>query len=206
MEPEPREPAPPRRALAPREVPVGRRWVPRAAITPSRALPDDAPADVRSDVIVWSHARDAVGLVALFLASFTVTRVAAGRAADLALWLATLAAVALALGLFFARRHRVEADADGIRRLGVRGWRLSWDEIAEVRLDATHDAAGSPGWFRLGARASSVDLTVVPGPKASRRAEAHAAVRSGQARPLGELARHQGVPTREATPARRAAS
>nr|NLI51445.1 hypothetical protein [Propionibacterium sp.] len=203
-EPLPEEPAPPgfppaRRALAPRPVPVGRRWVPRTALTPSRALPDEAPPDVSSDVIVWSHSRDAVGLAALFLVSFTVTRIVSGRGADVLPWLAvSLVAVSLTLGLFLLRRHRVEADAEGVRQLGVGGWRLAWDEIAEVRLDGTRDAAGRAGWFRLGARATSVALEVVPGPGASRRTEGHAALRSDRARALGELARYHGVATKEA--------
>lgn len=208
-EPEPTADGTPRHAVAPRAVPMGRRWVPRTPVSPSRALPEEPPPDVASDVIVWSHSRDAVGLAALFLVSFTATRVASGRGADVGWWLlASLLAVLAALGLFLVRRHRVEADADGVRRLGPGGWRLGWDEIAEVRLDGTHDAAGRAGWFRLGALATSVDLEVVPGPRASRRAEAHAAVRSDGARALGALARYHGVPTKEApaTAPRRAAS
>lgn len=210
----PDEAAPPgataaRRAVAPRPVPVGRRWVPRAALTPSRVLHDEAPPDVTSDVIVWSHSRDAVGLAALFLVSFTVTRVASGRGADVLVWLMlSVVAVLIALGLFLVRRHRVEADAQGVRRLGPGGWRLAWGEIAEVRLDGTRDAAGRPGWLRPGPRTTSVALEVVPGPGVSRRGEAHAALRSDRARALGELARYHGVATKEALRglARRAAS
>ncbi len=198
-----------RHAVAPRAVPVGRRWVPRAPLTPSRALPAEAPPALASDVIVWSHGRDAVGLAALFLVSFSVVRVVSGRGADLGWWLpAAVLTVLATLGLLLVRRHRVEADADGVRRLGPRGWRLRWDEVDELRLDGTRNEAGRAGWFRFGPGATSVALEVVPGPRAGRRAEAHAALRSDLAPALGELARHHGVRTRQAAAAapRRAAS